>query len=211
MDDGLTVAIARVREVFARYPRRAVLDGCPHCRGPVTVDEHDLFSLSIRLGNTVGDRHDVKSLLPVLFERLVTATELDPGIVLGKLRREEWRTWPATEQSAVDGYLEAVWRSLLAEYPARLGSFLDASTFLGAASSAGESIDRFLAVWEATQGPAADRHLAEAVGEMARGSGARTPWLRRGAVRDRLCRAFERDHEESWADDLARAYDLLLP
>ncbi|MCW3839719.1 hypothetical protein ONA70_06370 [Micromonospora yasonensis] len=93
------------------------------------VDEHDLFSLTISLGNTVGSREDVKSLLPVLFERLVMSDELDPSIVLGLLLREEWRTWPGAEQDAVDRYLEAVWRSLLAEYPSRLGSFLDAVTF----------------------------------------------------------------------------------
>jgi hypothetical protein len=34
-------------------------------------------------------------------------------------------------------------------------------------------------------------------------------WLRGDAVRDRLYRAFERDHASTWADDFARAYDLL--
>ncbi|MET8267252.1 hypothetical protein ABZU92_25085 [Micromonospora arida] len=34
-------------------------------------------------------------------------------------------------------------------------------------------------------------------------------WLRREATRDRLHRAWERDHDSPWADDLAQAYDLL--
>jgi hypothetical protein len=34
-------------------------------------------------------------------------------------------------------------------------------------------------------------------------------WLRRQSVRDRLHRAFERDHDTPWADDPARAYDLV--
>ncbi|MFI6783388.1 hypothetical protein [Micromonospora sp. NPDC050276] len=34
-------------------------------------------------------------------------------------------------------------------------------------------------------------------------------WLRRAATRDRLYRAWERDYDSPWADDLARAYDLL--
>ncbi|MCG5469528.1 hypothetical protein LADH09A_003443 [Micromonospora sp. LAH09] len=139
MDDELTAALARVRDAFARYPRRAVLDGCPHCKGSVVVDEHDLFSLTISLGNTVGDRADVKSLLPVLLERLLVSEDLYPAIVLGKASYEEWRTWPRAEQK-----------------PSVLGD-----------------------------------------------------WLRRDTVRDRLHRAFERDHDTPWADDLARAHDLL--
>ncbi|MEV0430545.1 hypothetical protein [Micromonospora sp. NPDC050495] len=139
MEGQLAAAIAGVQEAFASYPRRALLEGCPHCRGSVLVDERDLFSLTISLGNTVGSREDVKSLLPVLFERLVTSDELDPSIVLGTLWREEWRTWPGAEQDAIDRYLEAVWRSLLADYPSQLGSFLDAVTFLDAPAAPGES------------------------------------------------------------------------
>jgi hypothetical protein len=212
MEGELAAAIAGVREAFASYPRRAVLEGCPHCRGSVLVDEHDLFSLTISLGNTVGSRGDVKSLLPVLFERLVMSDELDPSIVLGMLLREEWRTWPGAEQDAIDRYLEAVWRCLLADYPSRLGSFLDAVTFFDAVSGTGERVDSFLDIWDATLGSPADRHLADAVNGCnfaSRRPSALGDWLRREIVRDRLHRAFERDHDAVWADDLARAYDLV--
>jgi hypothetical protein len=105
-----------------------------------------------------------------------------------------------------------VWRSLLRECPSRVGSFLDAATFFDAAAAIGESLDRFLDTWDVTLGSAADRHLAE----MANGLNfaARTPsiliaWMRRETVRDRLRRAFERDYDTSWADDLVRAHDLV--
>ncbi|NYH40736.1 hypothetical protein HNR22_000463 [Micromonospora jinlongensis] len=212
MDDELTTALARVRDAFARYPRRAVLGGCPHCEGSVMVDEHDLFSLTISLGSTVGDRDDVKSLLPVLLERLLVSEELYPVIVLGTVSHQEWRTWPRVEQEAVDAYLDAVWRSLLADHPSRLGSFTDPATFLDAACAAGERMQRFLAVWDATLTSSADRHLAAAVSSLnfARPKpGVLGDWLRRDTVRDRLHRAFERDHDAPWADDIARAYDLL--
>ncbi|MEH1167287.1 hypothetical protein V6V47_18070 [Micromonospora sp. CPCC 205539] len=214
MDGEVAAALGCVRDAFARYPRRAVLDGCPHCKGPVVVDEHDRFSLTISLGNTVGSRDDVKSLLPVLLESLVASDDLYPAIVLSKLPREQWRTWPRVEQDAVDGYLDAVWRSLLADHPTRLGAFVDTATFLDAAGATGESIDRFLDLWDGTLTPAADRHLAEAVGRLdfaTRKPSVLGDWLRRDTVRDRLHRAFERDHESAWADDLARAYDLLRP
>ncbi|MGC5321539.1 hypothetical protein ACWD8I_16825 [Micromonospora arida] len=212
MEKELTTALAGVRDAFARYPRRAVLDGCPHCRGSVLVDEHDLFSLTISLGNTVGSRADVKALLPVLLERLLGSDDLDPAIVLGKLPRQEWRTWPRVEQEAVDAYLDAVWRSLLTDHPPRLGSFTDPATFLDAARAAGERVERFLAVWDATPTPSADRHLAEMVARLDFAKPKPSVlgvWLRRKATRDRLHRAWERDHDSPWADDLAQAYDLL--
>ncbi|MEU4644282.1 hypothetical protein [Micromonospora sp. NPDC023814] len=212
MDGDLSVAVAGLQEAFARYPRRAMLEGCPHCRGPVPVDDHDLFSLTISLGNTVGSRDDLKSLLPLLLERMASSTELDPAIVLGKLPREQWRTWPEAEQGAVDGYLDAVWRSLLATYPSQVGSFLDPATFLDAVVAGGESVERFLDVWDVTLSSAADRHLAVTVNGLDfadRRSAALAAWLRRESVRDRLFRAFERDHAMSWGDDLAWAYDLV--
>jgi hypothetical protein len=212
VDGDLIAAIAQLREAFVRYPGRAVLDGCPHCRGPVPVDDHDLFSLAISLGNTVGSRDDLKSLLPLLLERMVTSTELDPAIVLGKLPRERWRTWPEAEQDAIDGYLDAVWRSLLATYPSQVGSFLDPTTFLDAVVAGGENVTRFLDIWDLTLSSAADRHLADTVNGLNfadRRPATLAAWLRRETVRDRLYRAFERDHAMSWGDDLARAYDLV--
>lgn len=212
MDGDLSVAVARLKEAFVRYPRRVVLEGCPHCRGPVPVDDHDLFSLTISLGSTVGNRDDLKSLLPLLLERMVTSTELDPAIVLGKLPREQWRTWPEAEQDAIDGYLDAVWRSLLATFPSQVGSFLDPATFLDAVAGGGESVERFLDAWDVTLNSAADRHLADTVNGLnfaGRRPTTLAAWLCRETVRDRLYRAFERDHAMSWGDDLARAYDLL--
>ncbi|MEV4107724.1 hypothetical protein [Nonomuraea sp. NPDC049695] len=100
MDDGLAAAVGRLRETFVRYPRRTVLEGCPHCRGSVLVDEHDLFSLTISLGGTVGTSDDVKSLVPLLLERLATGNELMPSMVLTLLVQQGWRTWPTAEQEA---------------------------------------------------------------------------------------------------------------
>ncbi|MFC8298936.1 hypothetical protein [Micromonospora orduensis] len=212
MDSDVMSAVARLREAFVRYPERAVLDGCPHCRGQVRVADHNLFSLTISLGNTVGNRDDLKSLLPLLLERMVTSTELDPAIVMGKLPREEWRTWPEAEQRAIDGYLDAVWRSLLGTYPSQVGSFLDPATFLDAVGAGGESVTRFLDIWDLTLNSAADRHLADAVNGLNfadRRVTTLAAWLRRESVRDRLFRAFERDHTMPWGDDLARAHDLI--
>jgi hypothetical protein len=212
VDGELAAAVAILRDAFAAHPRRPVLDGCPHCRGSVRVEDHDLTSLSISLGNTVGGRDDVKALLPVLLERLLTSLRLDPGIVLGKLPQQEWRIWPAAERDAVQRYLDAVWRALLSRYPAEVGAFVDAATFLGAVAGTGESVSGFLDAWAATAGSAADRHLADLVlgtDFAARRPGPALAWLRGETVRARLLTAFERDHATPWADELARAYDLV--
>ncbi|WP_021591250.1 hypothetical protein [Actinomadura welshii] len=212
MDEDLAAVLARLDQVFAPYPRRAVLDGCPHCRPATPVDEDDLFPLTLRLGGTVGGREDVKSLLPLLFERMVTSGELDGSIVLSTLTKEQWRHWPSAEQQAIDDYLDAVWRSLLRQFPSRIGAFFDAAAFLQAAATTGDSIGRYLAVWDTIPDPAADRHLAQLVNEHdfadARRRGL-TAWLCREVTIDRLISAFERDHDAAWADDLAMAYDLL--
>jgi hypothetical protein len=212
VDEDLAAVLARLDQVFAPYPRRAVLDGCPHCRPATPVDEGDLFPLTLRLGGTVGGREDVKSLLPLLFERMVTSGELDGGIVLSKLTKEQWRHWPSAEQQAIDDYLDAVWRSLLRQFPSRIGAFSDAAAFLDAAAMTGDGIGRHLAVWDSILVSAADRHLAQLVNEHNIADARRkvlTAWLCRDVTIDRLIIAFERDHDEAWADDLAMAYDIL--
>lgn len=212
MDDDLVAVLARLDEVFGAYPRRAVLEGCPHCRPETPVDENHLYSLTLHLGGTVGSRDDVKSLLPLLLERMVTSAELDGGIVLSKLPKERWRDWPRDEQRAIDDYLDAVWRSLLSHFPSRVGAFPDAAAFLTAAAMTGDDPDRYLAVWDATHGTAADRHLAHLVNDhdfAGARRGALTAWLCREHMSDRLLSAFERDHDTTWADDLAKAHDVL--
>ena len=170
-----------------------MLAGGPHCRGDERVEDHDLFSLTISLGNTVGAEADVKALLPMLLANLVTTTELDPGIVLGKVSP----TWPAAERRAVDRFLDAAWQQLLADFPANLGAFHDVLTFLHAVPNPAH----FLADWP--QGPAADRHLAACVLTTT------DDWAHRDSVRDRLLAAFERDHDQPWADEFAVAHDFV--
>ncbi|MFG3435688.1 hypothetical protein ACGF0J_00470 [Nonomuraea sp. NPDC047897] len=211
MDRDVASAVTRLREVFARYPRRPVLEGCPHCRGRVPVDEEHLFELSMRLGGTVGTLDDIKALLPLLAERLVTGHELFPATVLGLLAREGLAHWPDAERDAVEDWLMAVWRSMLAGFPARVGGFGDVADFLDDVARLMDP-GPFLDTWDGLRSLEVDRHLAGLVAAWARGArlpAAALAWLGRDAVRDRLHAAFERDHDTVWAGDLAVAYDLL--
>ncbi|WP_330179320.1 hypothetical protein OHB26_22945 [Nocardia sp. NBC_01503] len=211
MGDEVALALAGVASAFVAYPRRQTLERCPHCGPPVRVDEADLYWLALKLGNTVGGRDDVKALLPMLLERLVTAEALDPELVLGKLAQHEWGSWPEAERRAVEDYLDAVWGRLLAEFPSRVGAFTSAREFLRAIAAAHIEPARYLRVWESDTGSAADRHLAKLVIETVyqrRPDAATVAWLRCEPVRERLFRAFERDHAGAWGDDFARAFDL---
>lgn len=211
MAGGLDAALKTVRAAFAGYPQWTVLDRCPHCGPPIRVAERDLFWLSIKLGNTVGGHEDVKAFLPLLLERLISSNELDVDIVLGKLAREHYSDWPVAERRAVDGYLDAVWRSILSEFPSQMGAFTGVREFLDGIAAAGIDANHFLTVWDTTATVAADRHLAALVSEV---MAVRLPgevladWVRKDAVRTRLLRAYEHNHAESWSDELALAYDL---
>ncbi|GAB0108630.1 hypothetical protein JMUB6875_76650 [Nocardia sp. JMUB6875] len=212
MNEGIVAALRDIAQAFASYPRRPVLERCPHCGPPVRIEEVDLFWLSIKLGNTVGDGTDVKALLPVLFERLITTDELDPGIVLSKLAQQKWESWPPVERSAIETFLDQAWLLLLSEFPSRAGAFADCAEFLRAVAAADIPPDRFLAAWDVTTGAAADRHLAEFVNSAL--TSRRTEpeirtWIGRKSVRDRLLRAFEQQHDDPESGDaFAFAYDL---
>ncbi|WP_067706661.1 hypothetical protein [Nocardia yamanashiensis] len=211
MDRVVAAALTDLNRVFASYPRRPVLDRCPHCGPPVPVDEFDLFSLTLKLGNTIGTRSDVKALLPMLLECLVNSMELDADLVLAKLPQEDWRSWPDGEQRAIEGYCDAVWSALLREFPSRLGAFALAEDFLRSVAVAGIAPDGFLAAWDARTDSAADRHLAALVSgslPQDRSASAVRAWLARDTVRQRLFHAYERDHELPWAGDLALAHDI---
>lgn len=212
MTEDLTAALRGLASVFAHYPQRPILARCPHCGPPVRVADVDLFWLSVKLGNTVGDGSDVKAFLPLLFERLVTTGDLDPAIVLGKLTQQDWAAWPPPERLAVDTVIDAIWLALLSEFPSRTGAFTDPAEFLAAVATANVPVDRFLTVWDATPGEAADRHLADFVNGTAfsrRPAPAIHAWIAQKSLQDRLLRAYEHHHEDpEWADAFARAHDL---
>jgi len=213
MHGELGDAVRRLREAFADYPARPVLEGCPHCRGTVVVADEDLFNLSLRLGNTVGTYADLKSYLPAMLEDLATGGDLDESIVLGRLHdRPGWETWPDAEREAITAYLHTVWRVLLSAYPARAGAFRDSYTFLRAMNGLYPDIGPFLREWDAVRTPDADRHLAAFVDSWTYRQdfpAAAVTWMRLPEVRDRLFQAFIADPDGPAADEYASAYDLL--
>lgn len=130
--DTLDDAVDELYRVFAAYPLRPWTDACPCChtekderavrRRPLReLRPDDLAEFAADSLMTWGDVVDFKHFLPRLFEILAEDGFPDgyPDMetVVGALERGSWRTWPPDEQTAVEGFLTALWMSHLAGSP----------------------------------------------------------------------------------------------
>lgn len=207
MDDALNEALWRVEVAFVAHRPREVLDACSHCQGPVRVSDADPGALALGLGVTVGEPADVRALTPWLLRRMVTDERADLHTVLSRIA-QFWGTWAESERDAVRGFVLALWSALLAEHPDEA----TAVVFLDGADGLGDGPEPLLAVWEGTDTPSADHHLAELVVDAFYGARVRpevVTWARAAPRRERLRRALERDREQPWAGDLSAACELL--
>ncbi len=119
--------IERLYEVFESYRFRSSMPCCiPHCFDQSEIDAlgekslrslepDELSSFTFSLLLTCGEVEDFKHFLPRLFELTAHAVTgfVTSEIVLGKLARAEWRTWPDLERLVVSDFLSAWWRLAL--------------------------------------------------------------------------------------------------
>jgi hypothetical protein len=130
-DAGLSEAVERLRAVFARYPARGEVVGCPCCVSGQDVaalregSDEALERYAYKAMTTWGDADDFRHHLP----RLLAASGpdgIDLGILAGKLRYAHWQTWAEDEQAAIRAYLTAMWRDAITAEPAfRVVGLLD--------------------------------------------------------------------------------------
>jgi len=172
------------------------------------VDESVLAAAHQHWDETADRAKDADALLAAAIRGL-------PPAIRSRLDRVDWSEWPAlpaAERDAVDRYLHAVWKALLARYPAQTG-FRDAASFLRAVAPLyRERLVMFPQMWRAINPPAADRHLADLVLQWAAGAELPPPvvaWLRRPVVRGYLFLAYVRQREAPWSGPLLRAYEAL--
>jgi hypothetical protein len=169
------------------------------------VDESVLAAAHQHWDETADRAKDADALL-------AAATRGLPPAIRSRLDRIDWSAWPAGEREAVDRYLHAVWKALLARYPAQT-DFGDAASFLRAVAPLyQERLVMFPQMWRAINPPAADRHLADLVQVWTAGTDLPPPvvaWLRRPVVRGYLFLAYVRQREAPWSGTLLRAYEAL--
>ena len=127
--------------VFAAYPLAPHVDGCPHC--VLEADHSALHSVKLRALSAVqlerfafkalttwGSLEDLKHFLPRMLELLPhdLGTRVDAPILLGKLARGAWSSWPAEEVIALRRYLDALWGWLLQERSPSVGRRFERSS-----------------------------------------------------------------------------------
>jgi hypothetical protein len=235
MSPDLDAAIAGLYDAFAHRAAPAHVAGCPHCiedadharltahplRQLTTADVHKYAS---RAMSTWGTAADFAYFVPRLLELLARepGAWTDPELLLGKLELAGWRSWSADEIAAIERYAVALWRAVLATYPARI----DAGLLLRGLGRLLDDLAPLLAIWDADPGVAALRHLAAFVlanrdalwrtGSLfARGW--RAPqlaqvvaWLRRPAIVERLERGFFAHAGQAYAGELSLAHECLV-
>jgi hypothetical protein len=183
---ALDAAIEALYQVFAAYPLRPVIEGCPHCVSREDGDQlhvHPLRDLTpddvryyaFKAMTTFGDEVDFKHFLPRLLELL--ARELQGGELLGfdeeilggKIALAEYMSWTPTERAAVERFFMAAWRVTLATFPSMPAPQTLLCTIAQFASA--DDLAPYLAIWRHTLTPPALFHVVETVF-----SGYRDPW-----------------------------------
>lgn len=123
MIDELQASIEELYHIFAVYPLRANIEGCPCCVSDAdqatlhskelsALEEEDLSYYAFKAMTTFGMVEDFKHFLPRILE--LTAKRklgVDDFVVLGKLEYGNWTTWDKIEQEAVGQFLKAWWKN----------------------------------------------------------------------------------------------------
>jgi len=102
--------------------------------------------------------------LPRLLELLAFDPHLaiNPEILIGKLHDARWRSWPGEEQRAIEAYLAATWRAVLASYSS-MRPYWDAGTGLCAIAQAADDLAAYLDHWRQDRSMVGRHHLANFV------------------------------------------------
>lgn len=234
---GLRSAVEGLYAAFAGYPLRAHVDGCPcctddadhrriHARPLRELSGEDLSRFAFKALTTWGTADDLRHFLPRLLELIAfDDLEVNPEIVLGKLVYADWRSWPPTEQSAVERYADSLWRTFLASFPSAVPPLPDADTALCTVAQVVDDLRPLLAYWQGVPCIAHLRHLARFVVQdsghlmqtAASGFWEERPaqweqvrtWRRDPSLRQVLEEGFFRHAHEPFADELAAAADAL--
>ncbi len=220
----LDLALVDLAEVFAVYPYRATMPACDHCisaaerrslgQAPARIPGPVLDRFVAKCLVTWGDVADLKRLLPEILTRTCGGRLGPPPALIGaRLRRADWRAWPAAETPAVRRALRAAWLTTLATPPSP--GLPPATRLLGLLVTAEDDLVPYLDMWEdrleapgdPTARLAAVLHLADLLGPLADGGRRRLAhtfplarrssigqvdqWLRQPVVVQRLAHAAE--------------------
>lgn len=116
MNIRLQNSIENLYRVFALYPLKSRIEGCPccvknkdnsvlHSKNLRDLTGEDLSYFGFKAMTTFGDVEDFKHFLPRLFEIMVEKDlAYNEEILFGKLDYGKWQTWAKTEREAVENF-----------------------------------------------------------------------------------------------------------
>jgi hypothetical protein len=155
---NLQIAIENLYTVFARYPLRLDIDGCPHCVSAadnncihvaplrkLSVD--NLARFTFKTMSTWGTVDDFRHFLPRIFEHLAAdggGGWIDPEVAFGKLQYGQWQSWSLVEQEAINNYCQSLWKACLADanHP------FEIDRLIGCVGRAVDQLEPYLAQWQ---------------------------------------------------------------
>lgn len=230
---ALSASIERLYDVFSKYQRPAQSHSSPfsgiteqhkarlYSKPLRDLAEDDLRPYAMHAMTTWGDIAEFKHYLPRLYELLVMHPGwTDAELLIGRLDMAEWSQWPDAERDAVIAFLHELWAWSLTIDPddASCGGILQGF------GVAGISAARALMTWRTDQSWSATRQIAvlliyERDALVAHGSLGRQwmspvreellAFLREEATRVRLRAACLDGDDQSGADEICDAFDLL--
>lgn len=226
---ALHEATENLYAAFASYPLHHPVIGCTCCVSRADqeriackplrqLDGYDLERFAWKTMSTWGDENDFKHFLPRLLELISDAQQRgdlpDLFIIFAKL--SYCKTWLKREQEAINNYLLALWRWILAGHPGHEEDSLEAYEYLDALVD-GKGVDDFtpfLNVWRDIRTPLSLRQLSEMIRYHSWGSRlARNKqiqaWLREDSTREMLEEEFYAHIDEDWSGELALAVEVL--
>ncbi|MBS1796497.1 MAG: hypothetical protein JSS81_21790 [Acidobacteria bacterium] len=152
----LAEAIENLYRVFARYPLKERIEGCPCCVGeererilharPLReLSGAQLSSFGFKAMTTFGDADDFRHFLPRLFETMTRGEfGYNEEILFGKLVYAGWTDWPAEESAAIGDFFRALVRAAV-EFD-REKAWL-AESFITGVAIAAPDVTPYLEIW----------------------------------------------------------------
>lgn len=122
MTNEFEIAIDALYQIFAKYPFKSKIEGCPCCVSDTDkstlhskplrkLEDDDLAYYAFKAMSTFGNLDDFKHYLPRIFE-LSAKGELtvDTFVILNKLEDGNWLDWDKEEQITVRNFLKSWWK-----------------------------------------------------------------------------------------------------
>jgi hypothetical protein len=155
-NESLKSSIENLYQVFAKYPLKEKIEGCPCCVGkrdnrvlhskPLRkLMAEDLSYFAAKSMTTFGDEDDFKHFLPRLFEILIYDDfDFNEEILFGKLDYAQWQNWDIKEKITIENFFRELIKTAF-EFESEKS--FQTEIYLAGIACAVEDITPYLELW----------------------------------------------------------------